>query len=183
MAGQQQAGGGGRRQSGTGAGGVTAAQGFCPAANEMLKQNFCHGGTSFAAKNSEKGRMERTAGKKKPLRTQGGGAESGTQNQGSGKTAAGLHTAPDRNAVCRNTAARQNPPVGAAARPNRRRPGDGAAGRSSGFGVRPLTAAAPRGNHTRLPYSPCGGQTAAGHLALVCGTEALRLKRPYNKPI
>lgn len=99
------------------------------------------------------------------------------------KTAAGLHTAPDRNAVCRNTAARQNPPVGAAARPNRRRPGDGAAGRSSGFGVRPLTAAAPRGNHTRLPYSPCGGQTAARHLALVCGTEALRLKRPYNKPI
>ena len=72
------------------------------------------------------------------------------------KTAAGLHTAPDRNAVCRNTAARQNPPVGAAARPNRRRPGDGAAGRSSGFGARPLTAAAPRGNHTRLPYSPCG---------------------------
>lgn len=131
----------------------------------------------------KKGRMERTAGKKKPLRTQGGGAESGTQNQGSGKTAAGLHTAPDRNAVCRNTATRQNPPVGAAARPNRRRPGDGAAGRSSGFGVRPLTAAAPRGNHTRLPYSPCGGQTAAGHLALVCGTEALRLKRPYNKPI
>ena len=52
----------------------------------------------------KKGRMERTAGKKKPLRTQGGGAESGTQNQGSGKTAAGLHTAPDRNAVCRNTA-------------------------------------------------------------------------------
>ena len=36
---------------------------------------------------------------------------------------------------------------------------------------------------SQLPYSPCGGQTAAGHLALVCGTEALRLKRPYNKPI
>ena len=122
----------------------------------MLKQNFCHGGTSFAAKNPKKRAHGCAAGKKKPLRAQGGEAESGTQNQGSGKTAAGLHTAPDRNAVCRNTAARQNPPVGAAARPNRRRPGDGAAGRSSGFGVRPLTAAAPRGNHTRLPYSPCG---------------------------